>query len=303
MLELQNLSKRYGDVRALDGVSFQARPGRLVGFLGPNGAGKTTAMRSIFGLVNLDGGSVLWKGESVGPETRLRFGYMPEQRGLYPTMRIGDQLKYFGRLHGMSPADATAAGTALLGDFGLGDRIGDKLEALSHGNQQRVQLAAALVHEPDVLVLDEPFSGLDPIGVSSMENVLRRRARAGAAVVFSSHQLDLVENLCDEVVIINEGRLALEGTIADIRAASTRRRLDLTVTGGTWDPALPDVEVVAHDGSSYRLMVPTGFDIQEVLASAALAGKVTSFTFEPPSLSQLFRQAVGIDTEESGGSR
>ena len=294
MLELHGLQKRYGEVHALAGVDLAAEPGKLVGFLGPNGAGKTTAMRSVFGLVRLDAGTVEWRGRQVDGAARLRFGYMPEQRGLYPSMRIGDQLSYFGRLHGMAKGDAVSAAEALLTEFGLADRIDDKLETLSHGNQQRVQLATALVHSPELLVLDEPFSGLDPIGVSSMEGILRERAQAGAAVVFSSHQLDLVENLCDEVVIINEGRLALAGTIAQLRAAAHHRRLDLTIDGGRWEPEIPGVSITASVDGTHRLSVPIDVDLEKVLASASSAGRVTSFTFEPPSLSTLFREAVGI---------
>jgi ABC-2 type transport system ATP-binding protein len=294
VLELCDLSKRYGDVQALDGVDVTVGPGSLVGFLGPNGAGKTTAMRSIFGLVNLDGGSVRWNGARVGADTRLGFGYMPEARGLYPSMRVGEQLTYLGRLHGMAASDAKDAAGHLLDDFGLGDRIGDKLETLSHGNQQRVQLAAALVHGPELLVLDEPFSGLDPIGVGSMEDVLLRRAADGAAVLFSSHQLDLVANLCDEVVIINEGRVALSGSLDAIRAASTRRRVEVGVIGGDWEPDLPGVVVARRNGDRVHLRVAHDVDIEELLRSAGRACEVTSFTFEPPSLSDLFREAVGL---------
>jgi ABC-2 type transport system ATP-binding protein len=295
VLELHGLEKSYGEVRALAGVDLAAEPGKIVGFLGPNGAGKTTAMRSVFGLVRLDAGTVAWRGREVDSDARLRFGYMPEQRGLYPSMRLGDQLGYFGRLHGMAKSEALAAAEILLREFGLLERIGDKLETLSHGNQQRVQLATALVHSPELLVLDEPFSGLDPIGVSSMEGVLRERADAGAAVVFSSHQLDLVENLCDEVVIINNGRLALAGTLAELRASAHHRRLDLSIEGGDWQPDIPGVVITASVDGTHRLSVPVDVDLEKVLASASRAGRVTSFTFEPPSLSTLFREAVGID--------
>ena len=168
MLEIHDLTKRYGDVVALDGASFSARPGRIVGFLGPNGAGKTTTMRCIFGLAVPDRGGTLWRGQPVARETRLRFGYMPEQRGLYPRMRVAEQLSYFAQHHGLSGRDGDAAALRWLERLGLGDRASSKLEDLSHGNQQRVQLGAALVHDPELLVLDEPFSGLDPIGIATM---------------------------------------------------------------------------------------------------------------------------------------
>jgi ABC-2 type transport system ATP-binding protein len=219
MLEIRGLVKRYGSVTALDGATFSASRGRLVGFLGPNGAGKTTAMRCVFGLATPDSGDVRWDAQPVDSRTRLRFGYMPEQRGLYPRMRVAEQLAYFGQHHGLSARDARARSAAWLERFGLADRAKSKLEDLSHGNQQRVQLATALVHDPELLVLDEPFSGLDPIGISTMSEVLRERAHAGVGVVFSSHQLDLVEEVCEDVVIISRGRVVAQGSIEALRAA------------------------------------------------------------------------------------
>ena len=207
MLEIRGLTKHYGSVTALDGASLTARRGRLLGFLGPNGAGKTTTMRCIFGLAVPEAGEVSWDGKPVDADTRLRFGYMPEQRGLYPRMRVGEQLAYFAQHHGLSGRDARARTAVWLERFGLADRAKSKLEDLSHGNQQRIQLATALVHDPELLVLDEPFSGLDPLGVQTMTEVLRERAAAGVGVVFSSHQLDLVEEVCEDVVIVSRGRV------------------------------------------------------------------------------------------------
>src|SRR6476661_2073750 len=231
MLEIHDLTKTYGSVVALDGASFSVRPGRLVGFLGRNGAGKTTTMRAVFGLIEPDRGSITWRGKPIDRDDRLRFGYMPEQRGLYPRMKVADQLAYFGELHGLQAAPARVAASRWLDGLGLTDRAGSKLETLSHGNQQRVQLGAALVHDPELLVLDEPFSGLDPLGIATMTEILRERAAAGVAVVFSSHQLDLVEDVCEDVVIINRGRIVAAGAIDDLRAASTRRHLEVEVTG------------------------------------------------------------------------
>ncbi|HSG79438.1 MAG TPA: ATP-binding cassette domain-containing protein, partial [Acidimicrobiia bacterium] len=219
MLELTDLHKRYGEVVALDGASLRAERGRILGFLGPNGAGKTTAMRSVFGLVALDDGTARWDGATIDAPQRLRFGYMPEQRGLYPKMRVLDQLTFFGSIHGMTRQDAKASAGALLDELGLADRADDRVENLSHGNQQRVQLAAALLHHPDLLVLDEPFSGLDPMGADRLAEIIRERATAGTAVVFSSHQLDLVEDVCQDVAVIDRGRIVLGGTLAVLRDA------------------------------------------------------------------------------------
>ena len=294
MLQVESLSKRYGDVVALDGASFVAKPGRLVGFLGPNGAGKTTTMRCIFGLVRPDAGRTLWNGEPIDRATRLRFGYMPEQRGLYPRMRVAEQLSYFAQHHGMAGRDADLATMRWLVRLGLAERANSKLEELSHGNQQRIQLGAALVHDPELLVLDEPFSGLDPIGVATMTEILRERAAAGVGVVFSSHQLDLVEDICEDVVIIARGRIAAQGAIDDLRAASSRRHLEVEVAGAGagWLDGRPDLVLAEQKGDLVRLIVDAEIDIAAVLAAASAAGPVRRFAFQPPALSELFMEAV-----------
>jgi len=294
MLEIVQLSKRYGTVRALDGATFTARRGRLVGFLGPNGAGKTTTMRCVFGLATPDGGSVRWDGSPIDPRIRLRFGYMPEQRGLYPRMRVAEQLSYFGQHHGLSRSTARTKAGEWLERFGLADRAKSKLEDLSHGNQQRVQLATALVHDPELLVLDEPFSGLDPIGIATMAEVLRERARAGVGVVFSSHQLDLVEEVCEDVVIISRGRVVAEGAIEELKARSGRRHLEVEVvgSGGAWLDGLGGNAVLEHDGDRVKLLVDEHADLDAMLAAARVAGDVRRFSYEPPKLSELFMEAV-----------
>jgi ABC-2 type transport system ATP-binding protein len=293
MLELRELAKRYGEVVALDGLSLEARPGRLVGFLGPNGAGKTTAMRAVFGLVGLDSGSLRWHGAPVTMQERLRFGYMPEARGLYPRMPIAAQLTYLGRLRGMDRRAAAQAAGRWWDDLGLGSRGGDPVSDLSHGNQQRVQLAAALVHDPELLVLDEPFSGLDPLGVEAMSGVLRQRAREGATVVFSSHQLDLVEELCDDVVIIAAGRDRTAGTLEEVRGASGYRRAEVRLAGGA-EVALPvGSELVEARDGLVRLRVPVDTEARALLDQIALQGRVERFSLGPPPLSEVFRDVVG----------
>lgn len=290
MLSLVNLHKRYGDVMALDGVGFDVRPGRIVGFLGPNGAGKTTAMRCVFGLVRPDAGEVRWDGRPVGPADYLRFGYMPEERGLYSKMKIRDQLVYFGRLSGLPAGDAAHAADRWLERFDLTERATSRLEELSHGNQQRVQLAVSLVHDPVMAVLDEPFAGLDPIGVEAMANTLRDLAARGAGIVFSSHQLDLVQDVCQDVVIIDAGRVVLSGNLDELRQQSGRRHLAITVDGRPWKPDLPGIDLVASNGDRY--LIDATVDLEALLDQARHAGAVTSFTFEAPNLSDLFREAV-----------
>ena len=294
MLEITDLSKRYGPVVALDGATLTVRPGRLVGFLGPNGAGKTTTMRCVFGLARPDRGTITWQGQPIDRAHRLRFGYMPEQRGLYPRMKVADQLSYFAQQHGLAARDAKAATTRWLEGLGLADRAGSKLEALSHGNQQRVQLGAALVHDPELLVLDEPFSGLDPLGIDTMTAILRERAAAGVGVVFSSHQLDLVEDVCEDVVIINRGRIAAAGSIDELRAASTRRHLEVEVVGNgnAWLAGRPELNPIDRRADFVRLLVPADIDLGAILTSASAAGDVRRFAFQPPTLSEIFRDVV-----------
>jgi ABC-2 type transport system ATP-binding protein len=303
MLEIIDLTKRYGPVVALDGASFTARPGRIVGFLGPNGAGKTTTMRCVFGLAVPDRGEVRWKGQPVDRDMRLRFGYMPEQRGLYPRMRVAEQLSYFGQQHGMSGKAANASAAAWLERMGLGDRAKSKLEELSHGNQQRVQLATALVHDPELLVLDEPFSGLDPIGIATMTDVVREQASKGAGVVFSSHQLDLVEDVCEDVVIIARGRIVASGAIDELKAASGRQHLEIEVGGahGDWLDGHDRLQVLDRSGDRVKLLVDRGVDLTDLLARAKAAGEVRTFSYEPPKLSELFMEAVA--PEPAAGTR
>ena len=294
MLSIDAIGKRFGEVTALDGCSFNVERGRMLGFLGPNGAGKTTTMRAIFGLVELDTGAVLWDGRPIGPVERLRFGYMPEERGLYPRMRVREQLAYLGRLHGLNARDADAAASEWLTRLGLADRADAKVVELSHGNQQRAQLAAALVHTPELLVLDEPFAGLDPVAVRTLAQVLRDEAARGVAVLFSSHQLDLVEEICEEVAIIDRGRIVAEGNLDALRRASERRRIALRLDGAPpgWEPEIRGADVVERTNGDLRLLVDRDVDPQAVLAAAERTAQVVGFNYGPPSLAELFLELV-----------
>jgi ABC-2 type transport system ATP-binding protein len=293
MLEFVNASKRFGSLDALRSCSFTAHAGRLTGFLGPNGAGKTTAMRAIFGLVELDDGMVKWQGERVTRVVRSRFGYMPEERGLYPRMRVRDQLVYLGELCDGSRREVVRKVDSWLDEFALRERANDRLDALSHGNQQRVQLIAALVNEPDLLVLDEPFSGLDPLAITAMSEVLRREARGGTTVLFSSHQLDLVEDLCEDVVIIDSGQVVLAGALDDLRARVPYRFVDVHYRGNAPDwSALAGATVVEVGAAHARLRVDRGVDLSAIAATVARTVPVVSFSYEPPTLAELFKQAV-----------
>jgi ABC-2 type transport system ATP-binding protein len=281
MLSIVDIHKRFGEVQALDGCSFSVERGRMVGFLGPNGAGKSTTMRAVLGLVEPDSGQLLWDGSAIGLTERLRFGYMPEERGLYPRMPVEEQLAYFGCLHGLRERVARAAATRWLARLGLPDRADAKLEELSHGNQQRVQLAAALLHEPELLVLDEPFAGLDPLAVHTLAEVLRGEAARGAAVLFSSHQLELVEHICEEVAIIDHGRVVATGELATLRRRSQRRWIELQLEGAPpdWLPHVAGVELAARQNGDLRLLADREVDPDRVLADAERSGQVLAFSY------------------------
>jgi len=294
MLELEGLTRRFGDVVALDSLSFTVPRGQVFGFLGPNGSGKTTAMRAVFELIALDAGTVRWNGSRITHNERRHFGYMPEERGLYPGMVVVDQIEYLARLHGVAAGDARAAAMHWLEKLGVVERATSKLEALSMGNQQRVQLAAALVHEPELLVLDEPLSGLDPVGIDAVSQVLVQEAANGRGVLFSSHQIDLVEDLCQSVAIIDHGRLVAAGTVDELTTGG-RRRLVVKVGGdweGAWARDVPGVTISRVEGGAVRLVLDEDTDPQSVLAAAMATGPVEQFGFERQRLSEVFREAL-----------
>ncbi|WP_127497186.1 ABC transporter ATP-binding protein [Actinoplanes solisilvae] len=293
VLNVDSVSRSFGDRAVLRNISFPVTGGRLTGFVGANGAGKTTTMRIILGVLAADTGEVTLDGRPLTRAIRQRFGYMPEERGLYPTMTVHDQVVYLGRLHGLSSADAERRTTRLLERLGLGERAGEKLEKLSLGNQQRAQVAAALVHEPEVLVLDEPFSGLDPLAVEVMVDVLRDRTAAGVPVLFSSHQLELVERLCDDLVIIADGEIRAAGDRASLSAQHAVPRYQLRVDADAgWLRDHPGVTLLDLDGPHAVFDLEAGFDDQKVLHAALERGPVRSFGPVVPSLSEIFREVV-----------
>ncbi|OCG73337.1 ABC transporter ATP-binding protein [Microbacterium sediminis] len=293
MLRLQGITKSYGERRALDGVTFDVSPGRLTGFVGGNGAGKTTTMRIVLGLLARDAGTVELDGAGLTAADRRLFGYMPEERGLYPKMKVRDQIVYLARLHGFGRAESVRCATEILERLGLQARLNDNVEALSLGNQQRAQIAAALVHDPEVLILDEPFSGLDPLAVEVVAGVLQERAAGGAAVLFSSHQLDVVERLCDDLVIIAGGRVRASGSREALRAEHATRRFEL-VSGhdAGWIRDEPGVEVLEFDGGYALFEAIDDAAAQRVLQRAVARGDVASFTPQQPSLSQIFKEVI-----------
>lgn len=293
MLAVQRLTKRYDDLLALDDVTFEVQRGQIVGFLGPNGAGKTTTMRAIMHLVELDEGDVRWDGRAVDADARQRFGYMPAERGVYPRMKVRDHLLYYGRLCGLSAAESARRSDGWIERLGLGERSSESIENLSSGNQQRVQLALALLQEPDLLVLDEPFSGLDPIAADMLREVLRDEVARGAALLLSSHQLDLVADICSDVVIVDRGRVVLRGDVAELRAGSEVRIVELEFTDATdWDGPTIEVDV---ERRRIRVEVDDEAAAQEVIDRARSLGALIGYSYAPPDLSEIFRRSVGRD--------
>ncbi len=293
-LTVDGLSKRYGDVVALDDMTFTVAPGEIFGFVGSNGAGKSTTMRIILGVLEPDSGRVTLGDAPIDLRTRRRIGYMPEERGLYPKMKVGEQLVFLARLHGMSADAAADSARRWTQRLGVDQRYDDNVADLSLGNQQRVQLAAALVHDPDVLVLDEPFSGLDPVAADVMSDVLKEKAAEGIPVIFSSHQLDLVQRLCDRVGIVATGRMRAEGAVDDLR---TRAGVILEIDGPDsttrWADDCPGVLEADYQTGGARLRVdPTALDDQAVLGRALDNGPVHRFARTTPDLTELFREVV-----------
>lgn len=292
-LVVDRLCKRYGDVVALVDMSFDIGAGEVFGFVGSNGAGKTTTMRIALGVLTADSGEVRWDGRPVTFETRRRIGYMPEERGLYPRMKVGEQLVYLGRLHGLSEAGARRRTEAWTERLGVAGRLGDEVQKLSLGNQQRVQLASALLHDPAVLILDEPFSGLDPDAVRVMSGVLREKADAGIPVLFSSHQLELVERVCDRVGIVSAGRMVACGTVEELRGSGPEQVVvDVPDADPAWADAVPGVTRVGGNGTRVRLELAPGADDQQVLQAALAHGSVREFGRWRPPLTDLYRDVV-----------
>ena len=290
MLELHDICRSFGGRRVLHDVSLKAARGQLTGFVGGNGAGKTTTMRIILGVLAAESGIMRLDGQDLTPAARTGFGYMPSERGLYPKMKLAEQIAYLARLHGYSRSEAADRSESLLTRLGLHQRLNDPLETLSLGNQQRVQIAAALVHDPDVLVLDEPFSGLDPMAVDEVLSVLTEQAATGAVVLFSSHQLDVVERLCDDLVIIGDGRILASGGRDELRRSHGTLRYELqTEADAGWVREVPGVSVDEFAADRVLFRSQPGI-AQSVLGGAVGRGSVRSFTPVLPDLSEIFRE-------------
>jgi ABC-2 type transport system ATP-binding protein len=302
-LRIAGLRKRFGDVQALDGVSFEVHPGEVFGFLGANGAGKTTTMRIALGLLRADEGTVTWKDLSTRAWPRQTWGYMPEERGLYLRMPVMDQLVYFASLYGVPRAKARSEALEWLTRFRIAEYADRRAETLSKGNQQKVQYIATILHDPDVILMDEPFSGLDPVNVAMLKAAFLEMRDRGKTLVFSTHQLEQAEELCDSVAIIDHGRVVTSGPTRDVKRSTGHQVVRVATAGdgtGGWLRELPHV-TVTRDGRDYtELLVDAGANPQAVLRAAIAHGdEVLRFEVADSSLEEVFVERVGaLDTEE-----
>jgi ABC-2 type transport system ATP-binding protein len=296
-LVLENLTKRFGPVVALDGISFTVQPGEVFGFLGGNGAGKTTTMRIILDILHADGGTVTWNGQPTAEAPRQTWGYLPEERGLYPRMEVLEQLVFLASLFHIPRREGARRAREWLERFRIEDYANRRAEELSKGNQQKIQFIAAVIHEPSVLLMDEPFSGLDPVNVALLKEAFIEMRSRGSTIVFSTHQMDQVEELCESVILIDRGRVVLGGPVREVRRSTGRQAVRIAVDGDTelrWLADLPGVHVV-RPGLDY-----TDFDVDrsvdpESLLRAALdrGARVTEFLIKDPSIEEIFIEKVG----------
>ncbi|WP_307741459.1 ATP-binding cassette domain-containing protein [uncultured Mobiluncus sp.] len=306
-LRIEGLYKSFGTREVLRGVSMNVEPGQVMGFVGANGSGKTTTMRIVMGIIDANRGRVTFGGEPIDAPVRASIGYMPEERGLYPKMKVGEQLEYFARLHGQNRSTARESTQRWVQRLGVSERLKDSVEKLSLGNQQRVQLAAALVHNPVMLILDEPFSGLDPLAVDVMSGVLQEYAAQGVPVIFSSHQLSLVESLCTHVSILSGGSIVASGEVEKLRreAGTPVVRLcgdEAAVVAGTEAARKLNQSVQFFPGG---LLVPVLSDsptAHAILQAAVETGNVTEFVPVIPTLAEIFRSAVEENEPKTGAT-
>jgi ABC-2 type transport system ATP-binding protein len=302
-LQLDGLRKRFGEVQALDGVTLTVKPGEVFGFLGANGAGKTTTMRVVLGFLRADEGRVTWNDREASAWPRRTWGYLPEERGLYPRMPVLEQLVFYASLYGLRRADARRDALDWLARFRIADYADRKAESLSKGNQQKVQFIATILHDPDVLLMDEPFSGLDPVNVALLKAAFLELRDRGKTIMFSTHQLDMAEELCESVAIIDHGRIVLSGPTRDVKHSTGHQVVRVaTATDGdaSWLTSLPHVTVTRPGEDYTELRVDAGTDPQVVLEAAVRrGGGVLRFEVADPSLEDVFVERVGaLDKEE-----
>lgn len=295
MLEVKDIRKTFGDLTAVDDVSFMIKPGEIMGLIGQNGAGKTTTFRIILDLLTADTGDVLWNNQYISKDVLNKIGYLPEERGLYPKVSIENQLLYFAQLRGKKPKEIKPLIDEWLERFEVKGKRTDKIKTLSKGNQQKVQLISTLIHEPELIILDEPFSGLDPVNADLLEEGIREAQAEGACIIFSSHNMNNVEELCDSLIMLRNGRPVLNGTIKEIRQQFGRTKLflesDLTEDELRAFPGVKDVSQT-KDGISIVHLTETE-DGKAIFNAATKNGYIPTFSQQPPTLEEIFKRMAG----------
>jgi len=296
-LVIDALSKRFGAVQALDGIGFAVQPGQVFGFLGANGAGKTTTMRILLGILHADAGTATWAGIPTAAAPKGTWGYLPEERGLYPRMKVLDQLVFIGSLHGLPRMEAARRAREWLARFRVPHFAERRAEELSKGNEQKIQFIAAILHDPDVLLMDEPFTGLDPVNVALLREAFLELRDRGKTIVFSTHQMEMVEELCDSIAIVDKGRVVVGGSIADVKRQTGRVVVRLAAAGDpdlAWLDALPDTAVRRSGRDYHELELLDGQDPQSLLREAlARHERITRFEIAEPSIEEIFIEHVG----------
>lgn len=297
-LVLDHVTKRFGPVLAVNDISLTIPPGRIYGFLGPNGAGKTTTIRMIMSILYPDTGSITVLGQPNAEAVKDRLGYLPEEKGLYKKMKTAELVTYFGRLKGMPAAAAKAKAADLLRRFGLGDWVDKKCETLSKGMGQKVQILATLIHDPELVILDEPFSGLDPVNVEVVREVILQLKREGRTVIFSTHVMEQAEQICDYIVLINRGVKVLDGPLAEVKQSGEHGVLIDYDGDGAVLRTLPGVQRMNDAGKRAELFLDDGVDPQTVLERLVGKLRIRRFDVREPSLHEVFIRAVGGKSDE-----
>lgn len=293
-LKLENVTKQYGEKTVVNDISLTLEDGKMLGFLGRNGAGKTTTFRMILGLTPLTHGSVTYNGQKMGEQMFNDVGYLPEERGLHPKMKVADELRYLATLKGMSKADFDQALDYWLNRFEITENRDKKIESLSKGNQQKIQLLASLIHRPKLLILDEPFSGLDPVNVELLKSAVKDLNEEGATIIFSSHRMEHVEELCDDICILNQGDLVLQGDIQEIKDRFGLKKIVIE-TNLALDE-LDELEGVSHIQRTKRNITLTVEDqaaAERVYGVVTQSGFVKRFQVLEPSIQDIFIKEVG----------